>query len=186
MKRLMSALLMCVMAIVFCVPAFAVDTATTEQTEPVVFKSNTLPDWFPEDAPAPDPHGEIVTVYWYVDENGNTVTYNPAERKTATGNAGTATIYWVDAHMVTWGITSNAGGAIGIDDFYPGSYAAMMKNRNKRPWYEIPEETDEPEEHKEENIMLLPHFRANFKTGYWEAVFSHTRPLGVVPWDMRG
>lgn len=62
----------------------------------------------------------------------------------------------------------------------------MMKNRNKRPWYEIPEETDEPEEHKEENIMLLPHFRANFKTGYWEAVFSHTRPLGVVPWDMRG
>jgi len=112
MKRLMSALLMCVMAIVFCVPAFAVDTATTEQTEPVVFKSNTLPDWFPEDAPAPDPHGEIVTVYWYVDENGNTVTYNPAERKTATGNAGTATIYWVDAHMVTWGITSNAGGAM--------------------------------------------------------------------------
>lgn len=96
----------------FCVPAFAVDTATTEQTEPVVFKSNTLPDWFPEDAPAPDPHGEIVTVYWYVDENGNTVTYNPAERKTATGNAGTATIYWVDAHMVTWGITSNAGGAM--------------------------------------------------------------------------
>lgn len=85
---------------------------TTEQTEPVVFKSNTLPDWFPEDAPAPDPHGEIVTVYWYVDENGNTVTYNPAERKTATGNAGTATIYWVDAHMVTWGITSNAGGAM--------------------------------------------------------------------------
>mgnify|MGYP001015103486 CR=1 FL=1 len=53
---------------------------------------------------------------------------------------------------------------IGIDSFYPGSYAAMMKNRNKRPWYEIPEETDEPEEHKEENIMLLPHFRANFKT----------------------
>lgn len=41
-----------------------------------------------------------------------TVTYNPAERKTATGNAGTATIYWVDAHMVTWGITSNAGGAM--------------------------------------------------------------------------
>lgn len=103
---------LCKLYIVFCVPAFAVDTATTEQTEPVVFKSNTLPDWFPEDAPAPDPHGEIVTVYWYVDENGNTVTYNPDERKTATGNAGTATIYWVDAHMVTWGITSNAGGAM--------------------------------------------------------------------------
>lgn len=42
----------------------------------------------------------------------DTVTYNPDERKTATGNAGTATIYWVDAHMVTWGITSNAGGAM--------------------------------------------------------------------------
>lgn len=93
MKRLMSALLMCVMAIVFCVPAFAVDTATTEQTEPVVFKSNTLPDWFPEDAPAPDPHGEIVTVYWYVDENGNTVIDKILQRdrpaaKRAAGAAG--------------------------------------------------------------------------------------------------
>ena len=115
MKRLMSALLMCVMAIVFCVPAFAVDTATTEQTEPVVFKSNTLPDWFPEDAPAPDPHGEIVTVYWYVDENGNAIDFDTSsasassKRKEATS---VPSIYWVDAHMVTWGITSNAGGAM--------------------------------------------------------------------------
>ena len=37
----------------------------------------------------------------------------------------------------------------------------------------------------QENIMLRPYFRANFKAGYWEAVFFHTKPLGVVPADMR-
>ena len=111
-KKLMSALVMCVMAAIICVPAFAADTTTTEPSSPIVFKSNTLPDWFPEDAPAPDPNGEIFTVYWYVDENGNTVTYDPAERKTVTGDAGSATIYWVDSRMVGWGITSNAGGAM--------------------------------------------------------------------------
>ena len=71
----MSALLLCVMAVLFCVPAFAANTSDTEASEPVVFKSTSLPEWFPEDAPAPDPNGEIVTVYWYVDENGKTVTY---------------------------------------------------------------------------------------------------------------
>jgi len=43
----------------------------------------------------------------------------------------------------------------------------------------------EPEKPKGENIMLRPYFRANFKAGYWEAVFFHTKPLGVVPADMR-
>ena len=43
----------------------------------------------------------------------------------------------------------------------------------------------EPEKPKVENIMLRPYFRANFKAGYWEAVFFHTKPLGVVPADMR-
>lgn len=111
-KKLMSVLLMCVMAVISCVPAFATNVTDSESSAPVVIKSKTLPDWFPKDAPAPDPNGEIVTVYWYVDENGNTVTYNPAERKTVTGDAGSATIYWVDDRMIGWGVTSHTDGAM--------------------------------------------------------------------------
>lgn len=64
-KKIMSALLLCVMVALFCVPAFAANTSDADASEPVVFKTTTLPEWFPEDAPAPDPNGEIVTVYWY-------------------------------------------------------------------------------------------------------------------------
>lgn len=109
-KKLMSLLLVCITAIAICVPAFAATVPDTDPTEPIVIKSTVLPDWIPEDAPAPDPNGEIVTVYWYVDENGNTVTYNPAERKTVTGDAGSASIYWVDDRMLGWYVTSKAGG----------------------------------------------------------------------------
>lgn len=49
-KKIMSALLLCVMAVLFCVPAFAANTSDTEASEPVVFKSTSLPEWFPEDA----------------------------------------------------------------------------------------------------------------------------------------
>lgn len=51
--------------------------------------------------------------------------------------------------------------------------------------FEESEDDEEPEKPKGENIMLRPYFRANFKAGYWEAVFFHTKPLGVVPADMR-
>lgn len=47
-KKIMSALLLCVMAVLFCVPAFAANTSDTEASEPVVFKSTSLPEWFPE------------------------------------------------------------------------------------------------------------------------------------------
>ena len=35
------------------------------------------------------------------------------------------------------------------------------------------------------NIMLKPRLRANYKTGYWEVIFLHTKPLGLVPAEMR-
>lgn len=35
------------------------------------------------------------------------------------------------------------------------------------------------------NVMLNRHLRANFRSGYWEIVFMHTKPLGVIPKDMR-
>lgn len=74
---------------------------------------------------------------------------------------------------------------IGIDSFFPGSYAAMLQKRRKDELYGKSEDDEELEVPKEENIMLKPYFRANFRAGYWEAVFFHTKPLGVVPADMR-
>lgn len=62
---------------------------------------------------------------------------------------------------------------IGIGGFYPGSYAAMIDDRE---WCAEPEKF---------NIMLQPQFRANFRSGYWEVVFFHTKPLGIVPKEMR-
>lgn len=62
---------------------------------------------------------------------------------------------------------------IGIDALYGGRYETMMDDRK---W------CAEPGQY---NIMLKPTFRANFRSGYWETSFFHTKPLGVVPWDMR-
>lgn len=62
---------------------------------------------------------------------------------------------------------------IGVNRYYPGSYADMV---------------DDPqwcEELENSNIMLELNLRVNFRSGYWEAVFFHTKPLGVVPKDMR-
>ncbi len=74
---------------------------------------------------------------------------------------------------------------IGIDGFYPGSYAALLQKRWELDRYGDPEDDEDPEGLTGKNIMLKPYFRANFRAGYWEAVFFHTKPLGVVPADMR-
>lgn len=46
---------------------------------------------------------------------------------------------------------------------------------------------DKNEEFMKQNVALMGHrsFRANYRAGYWEVVLVHTRPLGVVPKDMR-
>lgn len=62
---------------------------------------------------------------------------------------------------------------IGVQGLYPGSYEDMIDDRR---WCENPEKY---------NIMLKPNFRVNFRSGYWEAIFLHTKPLGVVPREMR-
>ena len=41
------------------------------------------------------------------------------------------------------------------------------------------------EEHREENIMMKRKLNLNGRSGYWEVVFFHTRPLGPVPEEMR-
>lgn len=37
------------------------------------------------------------------------------------------------------------------------------------------------DKYKETNIILEPQIKANYKTGYWEIIFYHTKPLENVP-----
>lgn len=62
---------------------------------------------------------------------------------------------------------------LGINGIYNKGYGSMIEDRE---WCAEPERF---------NIMLKPKFRANFRAGYWEVVCLHTKPLGVVPKDMR-
>ena len=39
--------------------------------------------------------------------------------------------------------------------------------------------------HKKYNVMLERKLRMNFRLGYWEIAFYHTKPLSCVPKDMR-
>ena len=59
-------------------------------------------------------------------------------------------------------------GRIGIDTYYHGSYEDLLHDQRR---------SARPEESR--NIMLKPRLRANYKTGYWEVIFLHTRPLGI-------
>lgn len=63
---------------------------------------------------------------------------------------------------------------IGINASYDGNYEEML---TKSGW------TDQ--QRAEFNIMLTRKLRANYRAGYWELVFLHTKPLGLVPKDMR-
>lgn len=62
---------------------------------------------------------------------------------------------------------------IGITAGYPNGYADMIEDNE---WSKI---------YKNHNVMLERKFRMNFKAGYWEIVFFHTKPLTCVPKDMR-
>lgn len=77
-------------------------------------RSQTLPSWLPDDAPAPDPNSEISIVHFYINEDGETIVYDPETEvipySTAYGDAGTAAIYWVNRSQIYWGITSYTKG----------------------------------------------------------------------------
>ena len=62
---------------------------------------------------------------------------------------------------------------IGITGEYSGGFAEMIQDKGWR------------EDYHQYNVMLDRHLRANFRSGYWEIVFMHTKPLGVIPKDMR-
>lgn len=64
---------------------------------------------------------------------------------------------------------------LGIDRWYSGDYGDLLNDQNV------------DEEFVKHNVALMEYrsFRANYRAGYWEVVLVHTRPLGVVPKDMR-
>ena len=64
-------------------------------------------------------------------------------------------------------------GKIGITGSYPGKYEELLREAR----------TDE--DFMQRNVMLSRSLRANFRMGYWETFFLHTKPLDVVPADMR-
>ena len=61
---------------------------------------------------------------------------------------------------------------IGIDENYGRSYEQLMDDPEWGAW-------------KKYNVMLRRQLKANYRTGYWEIIFMHTKPLTVVPADMR-
>lgn len=65
-------------------------------------------------------------------------------------------------------------GRIGIDTYYHGSYEDLLHEQRRSARQE-----------ECRNVMLKPKLRANYKTGYWEVTFLHTKPLGIVPAEMR-
>lgn len=62
---------------------------------------------------------------------------------------------------------------IGITGNYSGGYAEMI------------EDTEWRESYHHYNVMLDRNLKANFRSGYWEIVFMHTKALGVIPKEMR-
>lgn len=66
-------------------------------------------------------------------------------------------------------------GGIGIVSAYDGRYEDLIELKDWETKY------------KAENIAMKPELklRANFRAGYWEASFLHTKAIGVVPPDMR-
>lgn len=63
-------------------------------------------------------------------------------------------------------------GKIGINGQYLDGYGEMIRDRDTAEW-------------KECNVIVEKKLRANFRAGYWEQIVLHTKPLGVVPAEMR-
>lgn len=63
---------------------------------------------------------------------------------------------------------------LGINMYYDGDYEGLLENSK---WNDPKLE--------ERNIMFKGRLRANYRAGYWEVIFSHTKPLWIVPADMR-
>ncbi len=63
-------------------------------------------------------------------------------------------------------------GKIGINGQYLDGYGEMIRDKEAAEWMK-------------RNVMVEHKLRANFRAGYWEIVFLHTKSLGIVPAEMR-
>lgn len=61
---------------------------------------------------------------------------------------------------------------IGITGVYLDGYGDMIRDKDAAEWMQL-------------NVMVERKLRANFRAGYWELVFLHTKALGIVPAEMR-
>ena len=62
---------------------------------------------------------------------------------------------------------------LGIDERYQGRYEDLLRH------------PDDAKQLARQNIMMGERLRANYKVGYWEVIFSHTRALEQVPKEMQ-
>lgn len=63
---------------------------------------------------------------------------------------------------------------LGIDAYYPDKYENMIQDQ------EIARQA------KGKNVMMEQRLRANYRAGYWEVIFFHTRALERIPKKMQG
>lgn len=63
-------------------------------------------------------------------------------------------------------------GRIGISGLYQDGYDRMIREKDAAGWMQ-------------RNTVVEHKIRANFRAGYWEIIFLHTKALGVVPAEMR-
>ena len=63
-------------------------------------------------------------------------------------------------------------GKIGINGLYLEGYGELIRSKDAAEWMQ-------------RNVMVEQKIRTNFRAGFWELVFLHTKPLGIVPIDMR-
>ncbi|MDE5893233.1 MAG: hypothetical protein K2H45_09950, partial [Acetatifactor sp.] len=62
---------------------------------------------------------------------------------------------------------------IGITAVCGKEYSEMIKDTQWR------------DAHIQHNVMLDWRLRADHRSGYWNVIFAHTKPLGIVPKEMR-
>ena len=62
---------------------------------------------------------------------------------------------------------------IGISATYGKGYAELIREKEWKS------------DVSKRNVLLGRRLRANYRAGYWEMIFLHTKPLDVVPKDMR-
>ena len=61
---------------------------------------------------------------------------------------------------------------LGINGYYGHGYENMLQDSN---W----------NDHEKYNVVVSKKLKANYRDGYWEVIIIHTKPLGIVPKEMR-